>query len=266
MPPSTEATPAMFLDVPQRFGLRGGATYPVSVQSAPTLTAAAWAQHQLIQALRVWIVEAGFSSPNAWMRSARLSRNIWGKIMRGEQWVNLGHLALLASHFEDQAERHVASLASSLSGTNLPQPPSEALPRRAPQRSSAEALRERARNGLAKSGRVSATESAWMALDDLAQRKGVCPPKSMLVYEGVTPGLRGVPGGQVSVTLPDPAGPPLPIVDGYCVLGERSVPANFVTVIGFEEHAPDGQEFADVGALITADGSLILDDPGIAEP
>lgn len=266
MPPSKEATPAMFLEVPQRFGLRGGATYPVRVQSAPTLTAAAWAQHQLIQALRVWITEAGYASPNAWMKSARLSRNIWGKIMRGEQWVNLGHLALLASHFEDQAKRHVASLASTLSGTNLPQPPVEALPRRAPQRSSAAALRERARNGLAKSGEMSAVDSVWMALEDLAQRKGVSPPKSLLVYEGVTAGLRGTPGGQVSVTLPDPAGPPLPVINGYCVLEERSIPADFIAIIGFEDQAPDGQEFADVGALITADGSLILDDPGIAEP
>ena len=105
-----------------------------------------------------------------------------------------------------------------------------------------------------------------MALENLAHRKGVSPPKSLLVYEGVTAGLRGSPGGQVSVTLPDPAGPPLPVIDGYCVIGERSIPANFVTVIGFEDHAPDGQEFADVGALITADGSMILDDPGIAEP
>lgn len=221
MPPATSGIPAMYMDMPQRFGQPGGGAYPLRAEDTPVLTAAAWAQHQLMQSLRVWVVAAGYSSPRDWI-SRRRVKSTWRRLMRGEQWVTLEDLAFLAQEFGEPAERQVGALVSSLSGQNLPQAPTAALPPRPPRRISAMAAAERARNGLAKGGfpALTATDSVWMALNSLAERERVQIPRSLLTFEGEGVGLWGEPGRDASVTLPDPEGPPLRVIDDYYVLKE----------------------------------------------
>ena len=258
MPPARNSIPAMFVDAADRFGRRDRATYPHRVASAPTLTAAAWAQHELVQALRVWVVTEGFSTPNAWITGLRLSKTKWGRIIRGEQWVSLEDLAFLARQFGEPAQAQVARLASSLNGQNLPQAPVAAAGRRAPQRMSASTARERARNGLGKAGAPpeTAVDSLWVALTDLAEREGVATPSSILIWEGDEPSLWGEAGGDASVTLLFREGPPLPFVDGYCVLGGEAVVGQEVVVADLLLDAEEGLIFRDRRGIVTTGNRL----------
>lgn len=255
MPPARDSRPAMFLDVAQRFGRRDGAAYPLRTSDAPTLTAAAWAQHQLVQALRVWVTAAGFPSPSAWIKGDHLSRTTWGRIIRGEQWVTLENLAFLASRFGEAAQLQIAALAGSLNGQNLPEPPAAALaPRRlrAPVRSTLQQRQERIRNGLAgkNSQPLNAEDSLWAALLDLAEKAGVEPPEALLVYEGPEVGLWSEPGWEGSVTLLDRQGPPLPLAGGYCVLSGDSTPQVDAVVADFVFDSLDGPAFVSREAVI----------------
>jgi len=255
MPPARESRPAMFVDVPQRFGRRDGAAYPLRAADAPALTAAAWAQHQLVQGLRVWVVEAGFDTPTAWIGEDGLSRTTWGRIIRGEQWVTLENLAFLAGRFGEAAQRQVEDLAASLNGRNLPEVPAAALAGRRvsrPVRSTLKSRQERIRNGMGKDlGPKDAEDSVWVALMTLAEQANVDPPESILVYEGEEVGLWSEPGWEGSVTLLDRKAPPLPVVDGYLVLSGQARPQTDVVVADYVADSIDGPGFTSREAVIT---------------
>ena len=258
MPPARESRPAMFVDVPQRFGRLDGAAYPLRAADAPALTAAAWAQHQLVQGIRTWVVAAGFSTPSRWIAEDGLSRTTWGRIIRGEQWVTLENLAFLAARFGEAAEQQVAALAGSLNGRDLPEAPLAARSTRPrPTRSTLESRQERIRNGLGKNIQAeNAEDSVWLALLDLAEKAKVEPPESVLVYEGDEVGLWSEPGWEGSVTLLDPTGPPLPVVGGYLILSGEPRPQADVVVADYVADSPDGPGFTSREAVITGPNTV----------
>ena len=263
--PYAQLKPQDLLDRPTDFGRRPGA-YPLSVAREPDATAAAWAQHLLIRRFRVWLTALGFGSVNAWTRAVEVNADTWGNIVAGRRWLQLSEVVFLAGQAPNAREKQSAlqEFADALKGDAYPELPAGAarpvIARRdiAGRRVTRPTATTRAKEG--EWGGATSVDSVWRSLDLLAAAHGVKPPTALISYkrEGSSD-VMGTEAGEVIAVLPDPGGPPLPLVGPHVLVEGLPMSGNNVRVLTYHATPDDQGEFVTVDATVLPDGELHLD-------